>query len=144
MSLEEKINIMKNDSTIGIVKVGIFFRTYGKDTYLMSYLFNYQIGKSQGNINECAFPESSLNSVINRLKEEKINYAIFLKEKEYVLKDEKDFRDENRYNEMYDKSYKYTILKNKVADIHNYLMSNIDAPFLKDKLNKIEDIIFFS
>lgn len=59
------------------VKVGKFYQTYGKDSYIISYLFGYKLKKIE-NTKICGFPLNGINRVIAKLEENKINYIIVL------------------------------------------------------------------
>lgn len=39
-----------------LVKIGQFYHVYGKDSYIISYLFNYKIQLIEENICMCGFP----------------------------------------------------------------------------------------
>lgn len=72
------INIVKtikqvHSNDIVIVKIGKFYHVYGKDSYIISYLFGYKL-KEIENVSMCGFPISSLNKIIAKLEDRRINY----------------------------------------------------------------------
>lgn len=61
------INIIQNvkeihKNYVTLVKIGNFYNCYGKDSYIISYLFNYKISLITNSIYMCAFPKSAYNS----------------------------------------------------------------------------------
>ena len=62
------------DSII-LVKVGKFYNVYGKDSYILSYFFNYKLKELDG-IVSCGFPIESINKIMAKLENKKINYLI--------------------------------------------------------------------
>ena len=65
--------VHKND--IILVKIGKFYQVYGKDAYIISYIFDYKLKKVE-EVYMCGFPQDSYNKVIAKLEEKKINYMI--------------------------------------------------------------------
>ena len=57
-----------------LVKVGNFYHVYGKDAYILSYLFEYKITEKEG-IPTCGFPLNAISKVENFLEKTKINYV---------------------------------------------------------------------
>ena len=71
-------NIVKNIKQIhpeyvALIKIGKFYYSYGKDAYIISYIFNYKIKKVEENVCVCAFPVSVTKKVLAKLEENKIN-----------------------------------------------------------------------
>lgn len=68
------INIIKNikhihPKDIILVNLGKFYYAYGKDSYILSYIFQYKLTKiEQFNIYSCAFPKQSLSKVEAKLE----------------------------------------------------------------------------
>lgn len=60
--------------TILLLQVGEFFYQYGKDSYIMAYLFGYKIKTIENNIPFSSFPKQALNKVISKLEDKEINY----------------------------------------------------------------------
>ena len=59
----------------------------------------------------------------------------------YEVEEFDDNKDLNRYEEIYDKAHKYIRLKDRISDINNYLIDNVNKNNIKEILFKIEDII---
>ena len=60
---------------VALIKIGKFYYSYGKDAYIISYIFNYKIKKVEENVCVCAFPVSITKKVLAKLEENKINYV---------------------------------------------------------------------
>ena len=48
---------------LALVKVGNFVHSYGKDSYILSFLFGYKIKVIENNCSACGFPQKSLPKV---------------------------------------------------------------------------------
>ena len=62
------INMAKNikdvhPDFIVCFKVGSFYHVYGKDSYIISYLFNYNIKESKDNIATVGFPNKDIEKI---------------------------------------------------------------------------------
>ena len=97
------------------VKIGKFYHTYGKDSYIISYFFGYQLKKVE-NTNTCAFPHNSLNKVIAKLEENKKVLLEKIISKIKVL----DFLLNLCYDKMIINNKKYTKFGEKIDDIIKY------------------------
>lgn len=81
------INIIKNIKQIHpkdviLVNLGKFYYAYGKDSYILSYIFKYKLTYiEQFKVYSCAFPKQSLPKVQATLDNSKINYLIVDKRK---------------------------------------------------------------
>ena len=77
------ITVIKNikqihKEDIVFVKLGKFYYCYGKDAYIISYLFKYKLSLVENRVYSCGFPSQSLNKVLAMLENRKINYVIVL------------------------------------------------------------------
>ena len=76
------MNMVKNIKEIHpksllLFKVGAFCEGYGKDSYIISYLFNYQVRQNgKNNISKVGFSKKAIPSVISKLEEQKIDYLL--------------------------------------------------------------------
>lgn len=126
MKIKDKYNIYKNKypKYIILIKVGIFYETYGEDVYLLNNLFNYKIKEVNG-VNRVGFPISSFEKVISKLKNFKINYLIIendeITRKKFNLNNydkyiSNDLNIEDRINKIYER---LKVLQNnsKINDI---------------------------
>lgn len=144
MKIENTIKVMKeiNPHKIILVKVGTFYHAYGKDSYILSYLFGYQLKKIENNYSTCGFPVSAINKISKNLEDYKISYILLSKSNNYEEEAEEDFKNDNRYIEFYEKAKKYIVRKNRIEEIYRYLIENINDDEIKEKINKITEIIY--
>lgn len=143
MKYENTIKVIKeiHPNDIIFLKIGQFYHCYGKDAVIISYLFDYSIKKLDNNY-DCGFPITAINKVRTRVEEQKINYLVINKADNYEVYEEEDFKNENNYISIYNKAHKYINRKNRIIDIYNYLIDNINIDNIKDKINRIEEIIY--
>ena len=144
MKITNIIKTMKkiNPDKILLLKVGNFYYLYGKDTYIISYMFGYKIKIIEDNIPFSGFPKNTLNKVLAKLEENEISYIIVDKSQNYEEIEEQNFKKQNNYMDTYKKAHKYVLKKNKINNIYKYLMKNINEKTIQEKLLKIEEIIY--
>ncbi len=144
MKIENTIKVFKeiHPTSIIMIKMGTFYHAYGRDSYILSYLFNYQVKKIQTNYSTCGFPASGLSKVLSKLEELEISYIILNKSENYEIVEEEDFKGKNKYNELYNKSYNYVNRKNRIDSIYQFLLESISEEQIKDKILRIEEIIY--
>ena len=139
------LNIVKtvkeiHKEEIVFVKIGKFYQVYGKDAYVMSYLFKYKLKKVE-EIYMCGFPESSINRVTAKLEEKKINYLILDRRNNYEIEEIYDNKNLNTYFKYFEKARKYINCKIRIDNINNFLIENIGKENFKDIICKMEEII---
>lgn len=144
MSTIDMIRTMKqvHPDRVILTKIGKFFHAYGKDAYIISYLFNYQLKRVETNINTTGFPEAALNKVLANLEDKKISYMLVDRGANYEVYEENNFKQANTYFDIYQTAHKYQIQKSKADEIYEYLISNINAEGIREKMNKIEEILY--
>ena len=144
MKIEKTIKVIKdiNPNTLIMVRIGSFYHAYGKDAYILSYLFNYQIKSIENSYNTCGFPTSASNKVLKMLEDKKINYMQISRGENYEVESEYNFKSDNTYEESYEKAYKYILKQNKINAIYSYLIDNINKENIKEKIKKIEEILY--
>lgn len=140
------INMAKNikdvhPDFIVCFKVGSFYHVYGKDSYIISYLFNYNIKEVKENIATVGFPKNVVVKVMSKLEREKINYLLIDTRNNYDVDEKSDNGNLNTYDEKYNISLKYIRLKRRINRISEALILDINNNNIKDKLRKIEEII---
>lgn len=123
-----------------MTKVGKFYKVYGKDAYILSYLLQYKV-KVEGKFMSLGFPDHSLNKVQSILENRKINYLVLDSRTNYSIDEKQEFKNLNKYKEVYEKSKTYVNNKNRIDRIYDYLISEAYDDELKIKLTKIEEII---
>ena len=127
MKVTQTIQVMKqiNPDKVLLLKVGEFFYQYGKDAYILAYLFDYKIKTIDNNIPFSGFPKSALNKVITKLENNQISYFIVDKSLNYEVLEEENFKK-----------------KNRIEKIYEYLNVNINQKDIQEKILKIEEILY--
>ncbi len=139
------ITIVKEIKTIHpneivLIKLGGFYRAYGKDAYILSNIFKYKLKKEE-NIVTCGFPLKVIKKVLAKLETKKLNYIIVDSRDSYNINDKMDFKNLNTYNLEYENSKIYVSNQTRVDNINKYFTRNIEEENLKKILKEIEDII---
>lgn len=124
-------NKAKYDKYVILIRVGIFYETYGDDVYILNNLFNYKVKDING-VKRVGFPINSYNKVTEKLNKFKINYLIIDNE---IIK--KKFN-KNNYNQYvnFDMS-----IDDRIYSIFNKLMILKANPSIDNILNKIEEML---
>ena len=104
--------------SIVLVKIGKFYNVYGRDSYIMYYLFGYKL-KEIENISTCGFPVDSINKVMAKLENTKINYLLIDRRNNYDVDQMLDNKNLNTYIKTYEKAKEYINAKNRVNKIYN-------------------------
>ena len=137
------INIVKNIKQVHpehiiLIKIGKFYYSYSKDAYIISYIFGYKLKNIEENIKVCAFPVFILNKIMAKLEENKINYIIIDRRNNYEVDEKSDNRNLNKYNLYLEKSKMYINKKNKIEEIYNYLISDVENDTNNELIKEIE------
>lgn len=136
----------KYPNSILLVLIGNFYHVYGKDTYLMCYIFKYKIinnlykiiGNDIVNVPNTGFPCNSLDKVLLDLEDKKINYVIKAKDKNDIFK---DFKKLNTYNKRYEVARRYCVDKIRVNEITGRLDELCGKKDFSNILDKIQNHI---
>lgn len=99
------INIIEeiHKESICLFKIETFYHTYGRDAYILSYLFDYKIRFAEKDTKECGFPVTSVSKICAKLEKEKINYLLIDNRNNYYVDQECKNGNLNRYKEVYEK-----------------------------------------
>ena len=122
-----------------LVKIGNFYYCYGKDAYIISYLFNYKINVIEKNIYSCSFPTIAYNKVISKLEDRKINYLIEDKRDNYSVEEKSNNKNLNNYNDIYIKAREQLVSKARIEKIYKYLLDNFNDKEIISEMEKIID-----
>ncbi len=143
MRYENTIKVIKeiHPNDIIFLKVGQFYHCYSKDAVVISYLLDYSIKKLENNY-DCGFPITAINKVKTIIEKQKINYLVVNKADNYEVYEQEDFKNENNYIQIYNKAHKYINRKNRIIEIYNYLIENINSDNIKEKINEVEEILY--
>ena len=136
----------KYPDSILLVLSGNFYNVYGKDTYILSYIFKYKIKEKiyktiedkDEYILNTGFPRNSLDRVLLDLEDKKINYVIKVKDKKDIFK---DFKKLNTYKRKYEASKKYCVDKMKRNEIVCMLENLCGKKEFKNVIEKIQEDI---
>ncbi len=144
MSIENMVQTIKqiHKEDVVLIKVGSFYHGYGKDSYILSYLFGYKRKTIGNNIGDTGFPSTALNKVKYTLEKNKVNYITIDRAHNYEVEDKVEFKGENQYQTIYGKSHKYIGTTTRINAITQYLIENIEQETIKQKIERIEQIIY--
>ena len=136
------INIVQNiketqKEYIVLIRTENFYNCYGRDSYIVSYLFGYKINIVQNGIYISAFPKSAYNKVISKLEEKKINYLILDRRNNYEIEEKSNNKNLNKYQDYYEKAKKEIATKMRIEKIYNYLIDTKD----KEIISEIEKVV---
>lgn len=140
------VNIAKkikevHPNSIVIYKSGAFYKVFGKDAYILSGIFDYQIKMVENNIATVGFPLRIIMNVRTKLEELKINYMLIDQRNNYDVDITEDFRNLNNYEEEFKKAYTKVKHRKNIEHIVRELELIIDKDNFKDIIRKIEDLI---
>ena len=135
ITIVKNVKLIHPDSVV-LVKVGKFYNVYGKDSYIISYLFGYKL-KEIENVSMCGFPVENINKVMSKLENKKINYLILDRRNDYDVDEESNNKNLNTYNNTYKKAKEYINAKNRVDKIYQYLLGNLNDKNLISEVEKV-------
>ena len=132
----------KYPNSILLVLSGNFYNVYGKDAYILCYLFRFKFinklykteEEKEVYVPKTGFPRNSLDKVLLDLEDKKINYVIKVKDKSDIVQ---DFKKLNTYQRRYIASEKYCMDKMKL----NEIMEQCDALCGKKDFSNVLDYI---
>ena len=137
VNMAQKIKLIHPQYLI-CYRVGNFYNCYGKDTTIISWLFNYKIKEVDKNIFSSGFPKNAISRVTARLEREKINHIIIDTRNNYDIDKKQDYGNLNRYDEVFEKSYKIINIRKRIYKITEILEKEANL----EKIRKIEEIIY--
>lgn len=128
-------NKIKYKEFIVMIKFGNFYEMFDKDAVIASNILNYKLSKISDTV-KCGFPISSLDKVLNLLKDKQINYV--------VIENNNVTNEQNFENNIYN-SFDFDINNIK----YNFLRINKITKYLNDNaynnisnlLERIEELI---
>lgn len=127
---------------ICLFKIGTFYHAYGRDAYILSYIFGYKIKDLEKNYKECGFPTTAIAKVCAKLESNKINYLIIDRRNNYEVDEKEYYKNLNRYTEFYEKTNKYVNCKKRIDIISEFLMENIETKNITKVLSEMEEIMY--
>ena len=126
-----------------LIKIGKFYYSYGKDAYILSYLFNYKLNKiEEFNTYSVGFPKTSLAKVTAKLENIKINYIIVDRRNNYEVDQSFDNGNLNTYQVHLKKAIKSSEIKIRLSKIVKFVLKNINDIDMEDKMNRVERVMY--
>ena len=131
-------------TSIVCYKVGAFMQIFGKDAYIVSYLFGYSIKEvnSKESIASCGFPKNAINKVIAKLERNKLNYVIIDTRNNYDVESKSDNKNLNDYEEILQKAQRYIRCEKRLKQVVETLLDKVEKEDTIDKIRKIETIAY--
>ena len=77
--------------------IGSFYQCFGRDAYIVSYLFGYKITYIKQDIPVVGFPKKAISKVQAKLEQKKINYIFMDVRNNYDIDFENDNKNLNEY-----------------------------------------------
>ena len=130
-----------HNEDIVMVKIGSFYHAYGKDSYILSYIFGYKLRPFEKLYTTCGFPLDSVSKVMAKLEEKKINYVILDRRNNYEVDEQYDNKNLNQYKDIYEKAKRYVNMKKRIDAIYEQLIEEIENPETREKIISIEKIV---
>lgn len=132
------ITMVKNikqihDKEVLFIKIGKFYYCYGRDSYIISYFFDYKLNFVE-NTYSCGFPSQSLSKVLSKLESCKISYLIADRKDNYEIDTHENFKNLNNYEKYYKKAKEEIGLKIRIEKIRKYLLKTMDSRILWNKV----------
>lgn len=124
-----------------LYKSGTFYKTFGKDVYIIGAMFDYNVHIVNQNIPTCGFTMSAEKRVRTKLEENKINYKIVDSRNEYSVDVSEDYKNLNEYENELKKDFTLIKYKKVINRITEELTMHMNKPDFKDIIRKIEDIL---
>ena len=125
-------------------KVGAFIQTFGKDAYIVSYLFDYSLRDAAEDVPTSGFPKNAIPKVCAKLEQKKINYVIIDTKNDYDVDEKFDVKNLNQYNIVLEKARKYIKIKKRLKSIEEELLEQFDDENIAKKIERIEEIAYES
>ena len=126
-----------------LISIGKFFYAYGKDAYILSYLFGYKLMKIEAeNVYSCAFPKQSYSKVIANLENNKINYMILDRRNNYNVDEKSNNGNLNNYKKVFEKAHILINKKLRAEKIYEFLIKNIEDNNINNWLKGMEEILY--
>ena len=112
LNMAKNIKQIHPDSVI-CYRTGKFYSVYGKDSYILSNIFNYKIDKIQNDIPKCGFPINASKRVMAKMEEEKIDYIFLDVKNNYDVEEKNSNGNLNNYTKILEESYKKVKIRQK-------------------------------
>ena len=140
------VNIVKtvkqvHKESIVFVKIGKFFHVYGKDSFIISYLFHYKIREVEDKIYMCGFPQSSMKKITATLENRKIDYLVLDRRNNYEVDEKSSNGNLNQYQAIYEKAKSGIMINLRIQKIYQELISMGEEVKIFSILDNMEKIL---
>ena len=119
----------------------MLYQCFGKDAYIVSYLFGYKMKMGKNDIMECGFPSRAVSKIMAKLEQQKVDYLMLEPRNNYYVDYQYENGNLNKYNALFEKAYNYMRISNRIDRMAEKLKQEILRENIKEKLGKIEKII---
>lgn len=126
---------------IVMFKIGKFVYCYGKDAYIMAYIFKYRIKLLEQNVYVCGFPNDKINKIMAKLENSKVNYLVLDRKNNYRVDEESNNKNLNKYDKYLKKAVDYVKRKNQIDKIHDILLKNVENDEIDEIIKAIKKVI---
>ena len=143
MSVIEEVKVMKKiqPTTLLLIKIGQFVYSYGKDAYIISYIFKYNVKQLENKIYVCGFSKNKLKNIVANLENQKIDFLVLDRKNSYREDEKSNNKNLNKYNDIFEKAKKYVKRKQKADYIYSYLRNNFNNDEIDNTLIELKRII---
>ena len=124
-----------------LFKIGNFYHAYGRDAYILAYMFDYKVRNIEKDKKECGFPVSIVGRITAKLEDKKINYVLIDNRNNYYVDQKFNKGNLNQYKNIYEKARNYVNYKARIQNIIEILNENIMEKDFRKILIKMEEII---
>lgn len=119
-----------------LIKCGNFYETIDRDALIMNIIFDYKI-KKVSNTFKSGFPVIKIKDIVNKLKENDINYVVIDSEISEVY----DLKEKNKYLEYDVDTNKVMLNYIRIDKIINYLNNHVLEKNIDDILCEMEKLL---
>ena len=104
--MNEMVKTIKeiHSKDVCLFKIGSFYHAYGRDSYILSYLFDYKLKDEGNSIKTCGFPVTNVSKIMAKLENKKINYILLDRRNSYDVDKKSDNGNLNCYDAIYEKA----------------------------------------
>lgn len=123
------------------VKNGYNYYVYDKDSYIISYLLDYSLRKSDCGRIFYTFQITSYKKIFEKIEEEKINYLIVDSTNGYEIVTIQDYEENNQYKEVLEWALLFVKRKEKLSSLVKDILEYTDVPELDEEIKKFEKVV---
>lgn len=141
VSMAEEIK-KEHPEEVVCYKMGAFIQSFGKDAYIISCLFDYNVKEIKGTVPSCGFPKRAISKVCAKLEQKKINYVIIDTKNDYKIEEKSGNKNLNEYRKILEKAEKYVKVRKRIRIIEQELLKQAEKENIMEKIRKIEEVTY--